>query len=621
MRTFGLVLGLLMMRLALPATPIITQSLSPTEVKVGESATLTITASGADASSISEPQVPGLNFNEIGQASRIQSINGVTTSATSMTFEVTAEQPGVYSIPAPAPGAQPVVLTVAPSGSAAGSVAGGAGAATGSATGAGAPPTAGAGAGSQESPTHLSADGAAFVRLRVPKHNIYVGESVPIDVEVGLRDGLVASLNGPPTLNGDAFTLNPLPSRPDSREAIVDGRPFTVLTWHSLLSAVKPGSLSLTVETPLTVRLRTTRSGSGVFGPGFDDPFDDPIFQNFFRGRSFFGTTQKDITISSAPLGFEIAPLPTEGRPASFSGAVGQFTVRSELSDQNAAAGDPLTLRLRITGSGNFDRVSDPMLRDVPGWKTYDPTSQFKPSDEIGFTGEKIFEQPLIATDAGAQTLPPIEFSYFDPTAGRYEVARTTPLGVEITPAPANSSVAQALHPKPPTTSPKASPKPGDGLRPDHVETPGGVSSLMPLYAEPRVLAAAGGLLLAFGLAAAWLHQRPHARARRAERRRRAQSLATAPLLAAMDRARKCNDADAFFAAAQTFMQRVLAVRWKVAPDSVTLEAVDARLGVDSEVARVFRLADEARYAGLDPTGVDLQQWSQVIRRQASARA
>ena len=67
----------------------------------------------------------------------------------------------------------------------------------------------------------------------------------------------MASLNGLPTLNGDAFMLNKLSSKPEQTQEMVGGTPYTVLTWHSVLAAVKPGDFSLTVETPLTVQMRT----------------------------------------------------------------------------------------------------------------------------------------------------------------------------------------------------------------------------------------------------------------------------------------------------------------------------------------------------------------------------
>jgi hypothetical protein len=135
-----------------------------------------------------------------------------------------------------------------------------------------------------------------------------------------------------------------LPENPTRTEEVVDGKPFIVFTWHTALVAVKPGTLSLTMDTPLTVRVTTPgRPGGGFFGgSGFEDLFNDAAFQNFF-GTS----TQRDVTVSSAPETFTVLPLPDEGRPADFSGAVGKFAISADLSQDKAGEGDPVTLRIR----------------------------------------------------------------------------------------------------------------------------------------------------------------------------------------------------------------------------------------------------------------------------------
>ncbi len=273
------VIGLLLMGEAAFASPAGTalQSIEPSTISLGASAQLTITSIGSEMPAITPPMVPGLEFLAIGQSQQVQIINGVTSSRTTVTYQVIPQQAGVFSIPSALPGAEPVVLTVNRG--------------TGSAPGGQAAPGGTAQGTQTQSPSSLPADatrqgasGAAFVRLRLSKHELYVGEMAPVDIQVGARDGMVASLNGPPTLNGDAFTLSKLPENPTRTEEIVDGKPFIVFTWHTALVAVKPGTLSLTMDTPLTVRVTTPGRPSGGFfsGSGFEDLFNDPAFQNFF---------------------------------------------------------------------------------------------------------------------------------------------------------------------------------------------------------------------------------------------------------------------------------------------------------------------------------------------------
>jgi hypothetical protein len=79
---------------------------------------------------------------------------------------------------------------------------------------------------------------------------------------------------------------------------------------------------------PLTVQIRTAPSRRPRMPEGFpddsmlDDFFNDPFFQN-----AMGGVTEKDITVASEPETLKVLALPTEGRPAGFTGAVGKFEV------------------------------------------------------------------------------------------------------------------------------------------------------------------------------------------------------------------------------------------------------------------------------------------------------
>ena len=589
------------------------QSIEPSTIPLGGSAQLTITSIGSEMASITPPMVPGLEFFAVGQTQQIQIINGVRSSRTTVIYQVTAQQAGVFSIPSALPGAEPVVLTVTrgtgstPNGPPANGSApnGSAGSAPG-----GSPPPQPSSSLPADS-TRQGAAGAAFVRLRLSKHNLYVGEMVPVDIQVGARDGMVASLNGPPTLNGDAFTLSKLPENPSRTEEVVDGKPFIVFTWHTALVAVKPGTLTLTMDTPLTVRVRTPGRPDGGFfsGSGFEDLFNDPAFQNFF-GTS----TQRDVTVSSAPETFTVQALPTDGRPADFSGAVGKFTVSGEISQDKAAEGDPITLRMRVSGEGDFDRVSSSMLSDADGWKSYTPTAKFKPEDDIGYRGEKIFEQPLISIQPGKRTVPEAHFSWFDPATGRYEESHTEPLSVDITPAPGGSSLAGGSAVSSSAAPSLAGNEAAPAWRPDHPDDGRGrMGSLTPHYFQPAYMAAPPLVLIALSMVWFW--------ARRGERSAKAIRLepfmppSVDSLARELDKHAAAGNARSFFDAARNALCRVLASKWGLTLPEVTTEEVVSRLGTESEISRAFTLADEAAYSDLKLTPLDFRQWKQAVLR------
>ena len=85
---------------AFAAPPAVTTQLEPGEIALGQSAQLTITVSGDGNDAVSPPAVPGLEFVSVGQSSQMESINGVTSSTTSETYEVIPQRAGKFSIPA-----------------------------------------------------------------------------------------------------------------------------------------------------------------------------------------------------------------------------------------------------------------------------------------------------------------------------------------------------------------------------------------------------------------------------------------------------------------------------------------------------------------------------------------
>ena len=132
------------------------------------------------------------------------------------------------------------------------------------------------------------------------------------------------------------------------------------------------------------------------------------------RVNTFFGPqwTEADQAVAVQPLSLVFAPLPAQGRPASFSGAVGQLSFDASIEPSDVAVGDIVRLKMRIWGKGYLENLSP--LHAAPGrrFKVYD--SQPVPSTN---ETEKAFEQILIPQSTNATAIPDVSFSYFDPQA------------------------------------------------------------------------------------------------------------------------------------------------------------------------------------------------------------
>ena len=121
---------------------------------------------------------------------------------------------------------------------------------------------------------------------------------------------------------------------------------------------------------------------------------------------------------SSEATALEVKPLPP-GAPPSFAGAVGNFSLTTDVKPRTAQVGDPLTVTASISGRGNFDRVTAPTLENERGWHTYPPSSNFKANDDIGVGGTKTFEL-VITPNEPKKDVPPLVFSFFNPLKEQY---------------------------------------------------------------------------------------------------------------------------------------------------------------------------------------------------------
>jgi tetratricopeptide (TPR) repeat protein len=448
------ILSMLFAVSVLAAKPDISVQLEPKQIALDESAQLTVTVSGALGNEGALPDVEGLEFTPAGRSSRFQSINGEVTESQSLIYLVRATRAGTFTIPAlkvgngrDAVSSGPVVLRV---------------------TGSGSTP-----APRVRDDSNVSANGhMAFLRLVAPKRELYVGELVPVEIKAYFRAGVGATLNGLPRLNSDAFTMSRPDNRPVQTQEIVDGQPYVVLTWTTALSAVKAGEYALGLELPVLVQVQERSRAPRGF-------FDD------FFGR----VVEKPVTLKTDSDAAKILPLPAESRPADFTGAVGQFEIAAEASPAHVTAGDPITLRLKVTGAGNFDRVSASMLTGTD-WKTYKPVARFEPADSAGYQGTKTFEQAVVPSQAGKREIPALTFSYFDPETRQYVTRAAQPLTVEV----AGSAVVPAAPPVARAEQPE--------LAPNRIEPGRFVSTLRPLYLQRWFLmanfVALAGIAVAF---------------------------------------------------------------------------------------------------------------------------
>lgn len=291
-----------------------------------------------------------------------------------------------------------------------------------------------------------------FGELLLTKKTAYVGEVIPAELRFYFNTRYGGQVSERPNFSGEGFTVQKF-SKGDKREQVIDGENYVVFIFKTAVTPVKSGGLEIP-KAVLEARLQVP----GNAPRGFED------FFNNFGGAVPSGmfTDTRDVAIETKPVQIEVSPLPKDGRPEDFSGAVGKFTLDATVSPKKAAAGEPVTLRATVAGQGNVEAMGAPTLTGDEGWRSYPPTDKLQAVDATGFTGEKVFEFPIIARADQHQT-PGLSFSYFDPAAGKYETLTQAPLPVEAkagTPAAAAAAAPAGAAAKPsaavpaPTTAP-----------------------------------------------------------------------------------------------------------------------------------------------------------------------
>ncbi len=152
--------------------------------------------------------------------------------------------------------------------------------------------------------------------------------------------------------------------------------------------------------------------------------------------QSFFGPqevmTDVKRTMQTNPVIIDVAPLPA-GKPDNFSNAVGSFTMKSEISDTEITANEAITITLTIAGTGNMKLIKNPEIELPSDFEAYDPkiTNNFR-IVENGLTGIKKLEYLFIPRHQGQYTIPPIEFSYFDPKTNVYRTLTSPEYNLKV---------------------------------------------------------------------------------------------------------------------------------------------------------------------------------------------
>ena len=412
-----------------------------------------------------------------------------------------------------------------------------------------------------------AADGRElYADARVSDTNPFVGESFTYELQVGAA----VATRGMNWEDPDYGTLSAEPgvsTQQDERVEVQDGRRYQINTLARPLFAVEPGPVTITPS-----RLHT-----------------EVVVGN----RGLFSRTRR-ADIASEPVELDVRPLPTEGRPDGFSGAVGRFRLSAELDNPHVQVGETATLTVTLQGRGALrsPKLAFPFPAEL---RVYDEQPEHDRALVQGHLRSRVIQRyALIPLEPGAITIEAPTFSYFDADAEEYRVARAAPVSLQVG--------GEAI------TAPVTARSAELDAQKQEVEVLG--SDILPLHSGPRVFGdRRGGLrslwvlgllllpTLAFGGVAGWTWTERNRGTDAGQRRQRAR-VATAALRDARQAA-----ADGDWQAAERALRQWLTARLERAGEAMApTEAANHWTAASGEGGEELRAlldrAEAARFGG-----------------------
>ncbi len=191
----------------------------------------------------------------------------------------------------------------------------------------------------------------------------------------------------------------------------------------------KTGTLSVTpFELNIPVIVKKKKTGNDVFDEFFND--------------SFFGRTQTvNFDAKSNTIKVEVEPLPANA-PSSFAGAVGNFTLKADLDKTNVVTNESLTLRLTIGGNGNIKLLKVPEPQLPAGFDKYEPKIIDNVNRSSVISGQKIVDYLIVPRSPGQKEIPPVEFTYYNPSSRKYVTLKTQSFKINVRQGVGDNNVA-----------------------------------------------------------------------------------------------------------------------------------------------------------------------------------
>lgn len=266
------------------------------------------------------------------------------------------------------------------------------------------------------------AAGDVLLRMELSKTSAYKGEAVSAQLKLYTRAG-IAGLDKPkyPAFNGLWTQEIAVPTNAAPTRATIGGKTYEGHVLRQWLLYPQKSGVTEIEQASFTAYVQVVTQSNDV----------GSLFDSFFGGSSSVQNVEKALASPSVKL--TVKALPTSNMPIGFSLAVGKFDLKSEISSTQIATNAAGSVKITLTGTGDFPLIEAPVLAFPAGIEQYDVKMTEKIRNSLsGTSGERTWEFPFVARSEGDFEIPSVEIPYFDPSAGVYKTLRSEPYKLHV---------------------------------------------------------------------------------------------------------------------------------------------------------------------------------------------
>ncbi|MEG2666813.1 MAG: BatD family protein, partial [Bacteroidales bacterium] len=252
-----------------------------------------------------------------------------------------------------------------------------------------------------------------FIRSSINKSNPYLGEEIILTYRIYTAVP-VEQYNIYKTPSNKGFWAEELKlNNHEQKTEIINNRRYIFADIRKVaLFGQETGNLTLEpMEIEALAQVQAPRrGGSGSIFDIFDDPFFDPV--QYVKKN-----------LRSEAIHIKVKPLPTEGKPASFNGLVGNYKVSfSYDQEKEIRSNEAISFKFKVIGKGNIELVQQPNLLFPPDFDVYEPKiTHQKNISESGINGTTQYEYIVVPRNPGVYKINAFDFSFFNPQSAKYE--------------------------------------------------------------------------------------------------------------------------------------------------------------------------------------------------------